>query len=300
MRKFLNSVKVKIMTGRNYYNIFAAIVLLFVFSYPFSLNSGSNDEDEIRAVKKKLKTYDKSLGDNEIGDIVAAVGKSFLGTEYVAGTLDKNIDEEKLVIKITGLDCVTFVENTLAISRIIRKGTVDFESYKNELTNIRYRDGEINGYPSRLHYYSDWIYDNSKKGIVKDITQSIGGIPYNKKINFMTTHVDSYKQLKGNQDYIDEMISIEKNINRRDMFYIKKGEVSKYYDDLQTGDIIATTTNIDGLDITHTGFVYKSKSKTFFMHASITKGEIIISKEELMEYLKSNKKQTGIMVARPQ
>lgn len=288
------------MLRRNYYKYFAVLIALAVFTIPFRLNSGTDDDSEIKAVKKKLKSFDASWSELDINDIIIKVGKSFIGTEYVAGTLDRNTDEEKLVIKISGLDCVTFVENTLAMARIIRKGTVDFESYKNELTKIRYRDGQIDGYTSRLHYYTDWIYDNEKKGIVTDITKSIGGIPYYKKINFMSSHASSYKQLSANPDYVDEMKSIEKAMNRRDLYYIKKSEVDNYYAALESGDIIATTTNIEGLDVTHTGFIYKSKSKTFFLHASITKGEIIISKEELKEYLKSNKKQTGIIVARPQ
>jgi len=83
------------------------------------------------------------------------------------------------------------------------------------------------------------------------------------------------------------------------MYYIPKSSVDKYYDDLQTGDIIATTTEIKGLDVTHTGFIYKKKGKTYFLHASLSAKEVIVSKEELKSYLKSDKKKTGIMVARP-
>lgn len=264
-----------------------------------SLNSLADDDYEVKAVNKKLKSFDASLSSSDISEIIATVGKSFLGVEYVAGTLDKDANNEKLVIMISGLDCVTYVENVLAISFIIKKGTINFESYKSELQKIRYRNGEIKGYPSRLHYFTDWIYDNQEKGYIRDITEEIGGEPYNKKIDFMTTHTDAYKQLKGNSDYISEMETIEANMNKRNLYYVKKGEVDKFYDKLQTGDIVATTTNIDGLDVTHTGFIYKENGKTKFMHASITKGEIVISKEELKEYLKSNKKQTGIIAVRP-
>jgi len=258
-----------------------------------------DDEYEIRAVKKKLKNFGSSLSEKELYEIIAEVGKSFLGVEYVAGTLDNNTKEEKLVIKITGLDCVTFVENTLAISRIIRIGKPDYDSYRSELQNIRYRNGEINGYASRLHYFSDWIYDNQKKGIVEDITKEIGGESYNKNVDFMSSHIDSYKQLKNNPGLVDEIIAVENEINGRKMYYIRKDKVDDYYDSMQTGDIIATTTKIDGLDITHTGFVIKENGKVKFMHASITKGEIVISSESLKDYLSKNSKQSGIMVVRP-
>jgi len=288
-------ISIKIMSIKSLYLCVLAAVLML------TLNSGlfADDDVEIKAVKKKIKSFDASLKYEDISGIIAAVGKSFQGVEYVAGTLDKNTDTEKLVIKITGLDCVTFVENVLAISNIIRKETPDFESYKKELQLIRYRDGEIDGYPSRLHYFTDWIHNNQEKGIVRDITYDIGGDPYIKKVNYMSTHTDSYKQLDGNDEYITRMEEVEKAMNKRKNYFIRKNEVDMFYDNLQTGDIIATTTNIDGLDVTHTGFVYKKNGKTHFMHASITKGEIIISKEELKEYLKGNKKQTGIIVVRP-
>ena len=274
---------------------------LIIISLLSSVNSVviADDDYEEKAVKKKLNSFDASLSNSDISDIIAVVGKSFLGVEYQAGTLDKNTNEEKLIIMVSGLDCVTFVENVLAMSYIIKKGQTDINSFKKELQLIRYRNGEISGYPSRLHYFTDWIYNNQEKGIVKDITEEIGGIPYNKKIDFMTTHTSSYKQLEGNSEYINEMESVEANMNKRALYYIRKNDVDEYYDKLQTGDIIATTTNIDGLDVTHTGFIYKEDGKTKFMHASITKGEIVISKEELKEYLKGNKKQTGIIVARP-
>ena len=274
---------------------------LIIISLLSSVNSVviADDDYEEKAVKKKLNCFDASLSNSDISDIIAVVGKSFLGVEYQAGTLDKNTNEEKLIIMVSGLDCVTFVENVLAMSYIIKKGKTDINSFKKELQLIRYRNGEISGYPSRLHYFTDWIYNNQEKGIVKDITEEIGGIPYNKKIDFMTTHTSSYKQLEGNSEYINEMESVEANMNKRALYYIRKSDVDEYYDKLQTGDIIATTTNIDGLDVTHTGFIYKEDGRTKFMHASITKGEIVISKEELKEYLKGNKKQTGIIVARP-
>jgi len=282
--------------GVNFLYLLSAITTFFVIT-SFAVNA--EDTPEVKAAKERLRIYDAKLANLELPEIIAEVGKSFLGTEYVAGTLDKDTDRETLVINVTGLDCVTFVENVLAISNIIRKGSIDFDSYKDVLKLIRYRSGEINNYSSRLHYFTDWIYDNQEKGIVKDITGEIGGEKYSKTINFMTTHTDSYVQLKGNSEYIEEMRNIEERINNRNHYYIRKEDVNKYYDELRTGDIIATTTNKNGLDVTHTGFIYKEDGKTKFMHASITKGEIVISKEDLKEYLKSNKKQTGIIVARP-
>ena len=256
------------------------------------------DDYEDMKCQKILKSFPASLQELPLNEIIAEVGKSFIGTEYVGGTLDENM-KESLVIKVTGLDCVTFVENTLIMSRLVKRGKTEFEDYKKELEFIRYRDGNMDGYPSRLHYFSDWIYNNQQKGVVEDITSGIGGKPYNKTIDYMTTHPDSYKQLKNNPANFQAMENVETEINSRQMYYIPKGEVDQYYDLLQTGDIIGTTTDIAGLDITHTGFIYKDDTGTYFMHASYPKKEVIISGEELKEYLAGNKKQSGIMVARP-
>ena len=283
------------------HNIISISIISFFFAIFFFSSSGFNnlDDYEEKLVKKKLNSFDESLKNESIDKIIGVVGKSLIGTEYVAGTLDENINSEKLVIKISGLDCVTFVENTLAMARTIQTGQPSLESFKDELQSIRYRDGKIDGYTSRLHYFSDWIYDNEKKGVVQDITKKIGGVMYNKKINFMSTHRSSYKQLESDDDALSQIKKIENKINNRDMYYIPKSSVDKYYDDLQTGDIIATTTEIKGLDVTHTGFIYKKKGKTYFLHASLSAKEVIVSKEELKSYLKSDKKKTGIMVARP-
>jgi len=259
----------------------------------------SFDDYEIKKCKEKLASLDLSYKDYPLNEIISYVGKSFIGIPYVAGTLDINTKHEELVIKVTGLDCVTFVENALVMSRLIKKGDISFDAYKKELTLIRYRDGIIDNYPSRLHYFTDWIYDNQKKGIVEDITKEIGGKIYNKKIDFMTSHTDSYKQLKNNSEYVDTMNNIEAEMNQRQLYYIPKNIVDNYYDSLKTGDIITTTTDIAGLDVTHTGFIYQDDTGTYFLHASITKKEVIISEVELKEYLRSNKKQTGIIVARP-
>ena len=115
----------------------------------------------------------------------------------------------------------------------------------------------------------------------------------------MSTHVKSYKQLAGNDENLEQIKKMEAEVDKIKMFYIPKDEVDAYYDDMQTGDIIATTTEIKGLDVTHTGYIYKENGKTYFLHASSIAKEVIISKDELKIYLASDVKKTGIMIVRP-
>lgn len=248
--------------------------------------------------EKKLKSFDPALKNLPINELIIEVGNTFMGTPYVAGTLDENSNSEEVVIKITGLDCVTFVENALIFSRLIKQGRTDFEDYKAELELVRYRDGKNSGYSSRLHYFIDWIYDNEQKGIVKDITKEIGGVPYEKNIDFMTTHRNSYKQLANDDDNLFKMSEIENNINSRHTYYIPEEEIGNLYDKLQSGDIVGMTSTLDGLDVAHTGYVYKQDGKTYLMNASMKDKQVEISSMELQEYLLNNSKQSGIVVAR--
>jgi len=260
-------------------------------------NHPSDDYEKMKC-QKKLKSFDATLKELPLNEIIAEVGKSFIGTPYVAGTLDENSNSEEVTVCVTGLDCVTFVENALIFSKLIKSGNTDFESYKSELELIRYRNGKNTGYASRLHYFTDWIYDNEMKGIVKDITADIGGINQSKTIDFMTSHRNSYKQLKNNDELYNEMFDVENNINNREKYFIPVDNISSVYDKLQTGDIIGITTSIDGLDVAHTGFVYKENGNTFLMHASLKNKKVEISSMELQDYIAGNSKQNGIVVAR--
>lgn len=288
-------------TRREFFK-YSALGSLFLMSLP-SLTKAKNsfnffdDYDEVICRKKFKLLVDDNAKNMSIGDAITDVGKSFMGTDYVAGTLDKSTGES-LVINLTGLDCVTFVENCLTFARCIKKGKTSFDDYKSELGKIRYRDGKIDGFSSRLNYFCDWIYNNEEKGIVKNITADIGGVSYDKKINFMSSHTKSYKQLSDKSE-LNNILATEDAINSRYLYYIPKKDIHNHYDQMQSGDIIATTTVIDGLDVTHTGYVYKDDTGTYFMHASSKKGKVIISDTQLEEYIFEDPKKTGIMVARP-
>lgn len=288
------------LTRRNFIKT-SALSAIFLSAVPQSLKLINNvfwdDYDEVLCRKKFKLLLGNEVQKLPIGDVIAEVGKSFIDTDYVAGTLDKN-KSESLVINLTGLDCVTFVENCLVFARCVKLGKTTFDDYKAELKKIRYRDGVINGYSSRLHYFCDWIWDNESKGIVKNITADIGGVSYSKNIDFMSTHTNSYKQLADSAE-LEGIKASEDAINSRYYYYIPTKDISKSYDLMQTGDIIATTTSIGGLDVTHTGYVYKEAGGTYFMHASSKSKKVIISGEELQEYVAGDSKKTGIMVARP-
>jgi hypothetical protein len=235
-------------------------------------------------------------GTAPISEQIIHAGKGFLGTPYEARTLE-NTPEEQLIVYFKGLDCTTFVENSLAIALTSAQNDYSFDTYTQTLQRIRYRGGRLNAYPSRLHYFSDWLYDNEQKGLIEEITQRVGGKPLVKTINFMSTHRSSYAQL-ANDTYWQAIQQHEKAINERPHYYIPKNEVTRMENQLADGDIIAITTGIAGLDIVHVGLAVRQNGRIHLMHASTDEKRVVISKQPLADYLLAHKTQTGIRVAR--
>jgi hypothetical protein len=259
---------------------------------------GETDDADERLCQQKFALFvGQGLQEKSIGDVVIAVGKSFIGTPYRSNTLEIP-GEERLVVNLQGLDCVTFTENALAFSRCIKFNKTTVDDYKSQLRLIRYRDGVINRYPSRLHYFSDWIDNNVKKGIVRDITKETGGEPYVKKIHFMTSHRSSYRQLNDDEVFRD-IQAMEKTLGKRRHYYIPKHRLTPVQAGIENGDIIGITTTQEGMDIAHTGLAIRADGVLKFLHAPLTAGSVGITKQSLAEYVREHTKQSGIMVARP-
>jgi hypothetical protein len=229
-------------------------------------------------------------------DIMLKAGTFLLNTPYVEHTLEH--EPEQLVINLREMDCTTFVENCLALTRTLKAEKQDFEQFAKELTNMRYRDGKIYDYTSRLHYFSDWIFTNTKKNLVRDIAKEIAETSLTMKINFMSTHPESYKQLRDNT-LIQVIAEQEKEISVREMYFIPKTKLAEIENKLMDGDIVAITTEIEGLDVSHTALLIRKNGKIHILHASSVAGKVIIAEETLENYLKNNKRATGIMAARP-
>jgi hypothetical protein len=239
------------------------------------------------------------LADEPINDIVADIGKTFLGTDYVAHGLEVK-GKEHLVINLLGMDCTTFVENAIVFARLIKTGRTTYRDYRNELQKIRYRGGVIDKYPSRLHYFTDWIYDNEKKGIIDDVTELIGGKPIRFHLNFMSSHPESYIQLKEHPEYVYEIRKQEAEISRRNYFYVPKERVGFVEKQIDNGDIIAFTTNIPGLDVSHVGIAVRMEdNRIHLLHAPNVGYKVQITEESLSAYINKIKKDTGIIVLKP-
>jgi hypothetical protein len=253
----------------------------------------SKDKEIVQAI------FDKFSGEKNqpAGDLVVLVGRFLLETPYVGQTLES--DSERLVINLRQLDCTTFAENCLALTRTLKSEDISFNHFAGELKNMRYHQGKIDGYPSRIHYFSDWIYSNNLANLVRDISFEVGQVQYPLSVNFMSTHPGSYRQLSGHPELIPIIAEQEKTISSRAMYYIPKEAVAGIESQLRDGDIAGITTNVKGLDISHVVILIRVDGRIHLLHASSDARKVVISEKTLEDYLKGSKSATGIMVARP-
>ena len=239
------------------------------------------------------------LRENDLsyGDLVIAIGSLFINAPYQAATLEKP-GKENLIINLSSFDCTTFMETVLVLTRCAFHGKITEAEFRRTLKLVRYRQGTIAGYASRLHYFTDWLRDNEKKQILKDVSRQFDAEAQRKKINYMTTHRTSYPSLK-NEDEFQKMLLVEKNLSHKVFYIIGKNKVSTQKANIQNGDIIAFTTDQEGLDVAHTGFACWQEKNLHLLHASSKEGGVVISAKTLAAYLNQNKKFAGITVARP-
>ena len=252
-----------------------------------------NESDEEIYNRKILNAKGSSLD-----DFTLTVAKSFLNRPYKAHTLEGN-NSEKLVVNLREFDCTSFVESCIAMGLTYRKNDISFDKYESYLKRLRYYNkGKIKGYESRIHYFSDWLYTHDNDGLMEDITLSLGGIEWKKNINFMSTHWNKYP-FPNNTSLQEKMQKIEERMNEQNYSFVPKTKVKSIENQLLNGDIIAITTNIEGLDITHVGFAIRLQDKrVYLLHASSEFKRVMVTDKPLAEYLAKNKTQTGIMVAR--
>jgi hypothetical protein len=232
------------------------------------------------------------------GDLLVRVGRPFVGEPYTPQTLELP-GPERVVINLREFDCVTYVESVLALARLIRDRRSSFAAYAEELRRIRYRDGRLDGYPSRLHYFSEWIADNERLGLMRDITRELGGRPVAEPVNFMSRNAEAYPKLVEEPAFVDEVRRAEERLSGLTRHAIPERGIGAVADRIQNGDIIATTSTVRGLDIAHTGFAIWVDGRLHLMHAPLVGRSLEISERPLAERILRIDGQDGLMVARP-
>ncbi len=281
----------------------------------------SSDRKIFNQLRSRVRTEDwTSL---PIGTLTQRVGESFLGSEYQANLLDRasqntsrnalqtGSGQETLTASLQQFDCVLFVETALALAQAFQQPNLsDMQaetSFFNALQQYRYRNGTLTNYCSRLHYFSDWILDHNRRGLVQDMGRSLdgGGVPLDRSLSFMSQNWGKYPVLVAHPEFRTCIAETEAAIDTKNVFYLPTQQISQHYSKLQPGDVVGIVTRMKDLDVTHSGLVYQRldangaarSSKTGLLHASVRSG-IKIS-PDLATYVAGVEGAIGIVVARP-
>ena len=249
---------------------------------------------------------------NKPKELMLYYGNKLKGVPYVASTLEKNTTE-KLIVNLHQLDCTTFVETVLALALTTSQGSVTWNDYCANLQKIRYKDGVINGYPSRNHYFLWWVESNRNLDIVAtpmddDYRRNKSRNHHiyrrqNISINWMSTHTSSYPMLKGNKKFIREIAEHEKSSSGKFMMYIPYANLGLSKQKMkwvESGDILAICTKKKGLDTTHIGIaVWGTDGKLHLLNASQIHKKVVLELMPIKEYMSHHPSQIGVWVIKP-
>ncbi len=238
-----------------------------------------------------------------IGERTARAGMALAGTPYKNFTLELHDRIESPCANFDGMDCWTFFEIALATARVLKAS--DIPSTKDFLRAIeldRYRGGRCDGtFTSRLHHLEDWIQDNARRGLVKDITPGLPGArKLRRTMNYMGGKGSrNFRQLRANPSLVPGMARIEKHLSERGIYYVPKASVPAAEKFLRSGDIVSIVTTWHGSYTSHVGLAYRDKKGVLrFLHASRNEKKVLLD-SRLSDYLRRYKLHAGIMVARP-
>lgn len=233
---------------------------------------------------------------------LAAIAHTLLGRPYLAG-LEPDPDpdaigpEESLSCRCDAFDCVTLVETSLAFLHALGAGGLD--GMPGRLEAIRYRDGRRDGYASRLHYFTEWLQDNEAKGYLRDLTGELGGEPDLRPVSYMTDHPAAYPAL-ADPEVFRAVRAAELQLTGRPRFRLPRERAAAIAPRLESGDILAFTSSVAGLDVCHVGLAWRVGGEVHVLHATRSGGSVQVTRLPLAAYLAHHAaSMTGFRVARP-
>ena len=214
------------------------------------------------------------------------IGQYFKGVPYLSNRLSKS-NPEKMYYSFSDFDCVTYVENVLALYYSEGANAKFIEN----LIEIRYNDTV--SYENRNHYLTKGLQKMVALNILYPINNQFNSKSIQKNVNYLSKHVIS------NHINMATIINIEKSISQKNMYYFDSTKDLEIYDLIKNGDVIAFVSSRNDLDFQHIGFVYIKNNKKYILHASQEKKIVCISELTIDQYLLKNQKIKGFQIYRP-
>jgi len=264
-----------------YVIIIASIAVCIVFGIAVTASAESNTEkielgewtiNDLNAIMIQASSID------DFGERIDFVSGKFLGTPYVGHTLTGDINTpEVFTVDLAGMDCFTYIDYVEVLSL-----SDSFPEFKDNLKDIRYKNGSV-AFQNRNHFFSDWPVYNKNR--ISDVTKEIGGYKTKETVKHLNRKSDGTYYLPG-------IPVVERTIT-----YIPSAEVDEdVIGKMENGDYVGIYTDIDGLDVTHTGIIIKNDSGVYLRHASSKKTNERVVNEDLRNYIQNV---PGLVIYRP-
>lgn len=274
------------------------MALFFIISVHLNAAVCYTKADSIKVMK--LLEQGKKLSKDK--NIILFYARQLMGVPYVAQTLEVN-KQEQLIVNLRQLDCTTYVENVLALTLCTEnKKLPTFADFCYYLRMLRYEGGKVD-YPTRLHYFTAWISDNTKLGLVHEIQAN--SAPFTKVqtlyVDYMSQHIDNYPMLKAHPEWIQAISKMEQQLTGKKFHYIPKAQIadnSLYRKTIKDGDIIAIITSKKGLDTSHIGIAVWHKDGLHMLNASQIRHKVVEEPMLLRTYMSKHSMQIGIRIVR--
>jgi len=197
------------------------------------------------------------------------IARRLLGCPYLINPLIGSATEaEVFVPTLAGFDCVTFMETVLALA-----WAKEAEEFPDWLREIRYRRGEV-AWTKRHHYTTDWARHNVRRGLLSDLTRGEGTLLKTKTLSLISS-------LRP------------RTVSFR---YFPKRKLNWLGPDMADGDLIFFVSTRKGLDVFHTGLLFRDQGRLILCHAARSRGGVV--EQELAEFVAANR-MPGVIVARP-
>lgn len=240
-----------------------------------------------------------------IGERTARIARELVGVPYVNYTLEVDDRIESPVVNLGAMDCWTYYENALAISRMLtyKPGPYKPADMLHMIELERYRNGICTGsYLSRMHHLEEVFADNQRRGYAQNITARLpGAVRIRKEIREMTVQWKAYRYLRNNPSLLEPMAKIEAQVSRFPVYHVPKDKVAAAEKFLANGDICAITTSAPGGYTSHVGLIIRLNGRAYFSHATSerSKGRMTIIDKPISDYLREKSSRAGIIICRP-
>lgn len=228
----------------------------------------------------------KAIQESRAKKDLTFIGLHFLGKPYTRNSLSTG-NTETLVADLSSFDCVTFIENSLALAHSNGNDAL----YRSALRHYRYAGDSIQ-YEKRFHYFSDAMNHMGFPLVgTSNLLQKS-----TKTFSLLSTHLASKKSTQVN---LKLLRAHEQELAQKPFYYTPYASIEQLLPLLKSGDLIGLVSKKSTIDFTHTGMVYRKDGNVYLLHASQEFKRVLVSKQTLIEYVKSHKQFIGICAFRP-